>query len=117
MYESKDRNRGLRTLLGHPMSLWEYTLWGLFGGFAVDGLELWRAVKRNRGIMPPRYCRRGTLVTEIVRLAVGAGLATAFGASHQISGELGALIVGAGAPIILERLLAQLPDELGDRGE
>ena len=86
-------------------------VWGLFGGFAVSGLEL-QALLRSRGRWPwqsakgepPEISRSAYLTGEIVRLLVGAGLAWAAAATGQISGPLGAVGIGAAAPFILDQL-------------
>lgn len=93
------------------MEWWQFMVWGLFGSFAVSGLDLWRAIGYNGGHIPPHFKTLGHLAGELIRFTVGAGLAVAFGESGQINGELGALIVGAAAPTILEKLIAQFKAE------
>ncbi len=95
-------------------------LWGLFGGFAVEGLEFYAALRRHRrcpwqlpdptnpGAVPvpgPWFY----IVAEIIRLLVGAGLAWASAATGQISGPLGALGVGAAAPTIIGQITKAIP--------
>lgn len=86
-------------------------LWGLFGGFAVEGLELSASIRRT-GRFP--WKQRGGpglapfLVSVLIRLAVGAGLAVAVGAAGQIN-PLGALAAGVAAPLIIEKLAQQIP--------
>jgi hypothetical protein len=91
------------------MEWWELGLWGLFGGFIVDGLEFWRLVRNNRGVWPVQYRSFASLAAEIVRLIVGAGLAIAFGKSGQVTGAIGAVAIGAAAPLIVEKLAQQVP--------
>ncbi|MEY9895226.1 hypothetical protein ABIA31_008915 [Catenulispora sp. MAP5-51] len=90
-------------------------LWGLFGGFAVEGLEFysllrrdgrwpWQPPKDNSALDPAEVGLRGYLVGEIIRLLIGAGLAWAAASTGQISGPLGALGVGAAAPTIVGQL-------------
>lgn len=92
-------------------------LWGLFGGFAVEGLDLYGAVRR-RGCWPwrargPREVGvTGYFVAELFRLVVGSGLAWALARSGQITTAVGALAVGAAAPFLVERLTRAIP--LGD---
>lgn len=86
-------------------------VWGLFGGFAVSGLEL-QALLRRRGCwpwqaregQPPEISLTAYLAGEIIRMLVGAGLAWAAAATGQISGPLGAVGIGAAAPFILDQL-------------
>jgi hypothetical protein len=91
-------------------------LWGLFGGFAVEGLDLYTAVRRH-GRWPWRDRKRreagpwAYLCAELIRLAIGAGLATAAAASHQVDTPMAALAVGVAAPIIIERLTHAIPLE------
>jgi hypothetical protein len=92
-------------------------LWGLFGGFAVEGLELYTAWRRY-GRWPwnsPDSSEAGPwgyAVAEVVRLLIGAGLAWAAAATGQISGPLGALGVGAAAPTIIGQMARTIPLEL-----
>ncbi len=86
-------------------------LWGLFGGFAVEGLELRTSLLR-RGCWPwqspndgsdPEISAAAYLTGEIIRLIIGAGLAWAAASTGQISGPLGAVGIGAAAPMILDQ--------------
>lgn len=98
-------------------------LWGLFGSFAVEGLDLWAAVRR-RGVWPWRVRgpqevgALGYLVAELVRLVIGGGLASAAMVSGQITTPVGALAVGIAAPLIVERLTRPIPltDSAPDTG-
>lgn len=88
--------------------LWIYALWGLFGSFAVEGLEFAGAIHRTGGwpwLQKGEPARLPMLASVIIRLAIGAGLTTAVAASHQISGAFGAVTIGAGAPLIFEQML------------
>jgi hypothetical protein len=91
---------------------WEYALWGLFGGFAVEGLEFSAAIRRV-GTWPwrePGEVGLGPLSVSIaLRLSVGAGLAAAAGSAEQVSGPFGALAVGIAAPLVVEQLARQVP--------
>ena len=89
---------------------WVYALWGLFGGFAVEGLEFAGAIRRTGGWPWRQAGEPGPvplLVSVIVRLAVSAGLTAAVAASNQVSGPFGALTIGAGAPLIFEQIVRQ----------
>jgi len=95
-------------------------LWGLFGGFAVEGLEL-HASLRHRGRWPwkhpsdakpgeiPEAGAKGYIIAEMVRLIIGAGLAWATAATGQIAGPLGAFGVGVAAPTIVGQLAKVIP--------
>jgi hypothetical protein len=89
----------------------EFTAWGLFGGFAVEGLEFSAAIRRT-GRWPWRQPGEpGPLpfaISIIIRLGVGAGLAAAAGMADQISGPFGALAVGVAAPLVVEQLARQV---------
>jgi hypothetical protein len=90
-------------------------LWGLFGSFAVEGLDLC-AVLRSHGQWPwklpaspgstevPEAGLTGYAIAEVVRLLVGAGLAWAAAENGQVAGSLGALGVGVAAPTIIGQL-------------
>jgi hypothetical protein len=93
-------------------------LWGLFGGFAVEGLELHTAVRRygrwpweikgpGKGAREPGC--PAYVVAEAFRLAIGAVLAWAAFANHQITGAFGAIAVGAAAPYIIGQLTKSVP--------
>jgi hypothetical protein len=89
---------------------WESALlWGAFGSFAVEGLDLYRALRRY-GRLPwdgqIRISWRGYLTAEAVRMLIGAGLAVALSNAGQVSSAIGALAIGAGAPMVIERLAA-----------
>jgi hypothetical protein len=90
------------------MTGWQYGMWGLFGGFCVEGLEFVGAVSRT-GDWPWR--QRGEpgalqlMVSVLIRLAISAGLAAAAGSTHQVSGPFGAVGVGVAAPLLIEQLL------------
>ena len=90
------------------MQWWHLACWGLFGGFLVDGVELYRAVLRNHGRWPIRYRSWAFAIGECIRLFAGAGLAVAFSESGQINGALGALTIGAATPLIVDRI-SQVP--------
>jgi apolipoprotein N-acyltransferase len=94
--------------------------WGLFGGFAVEGLDMYSALRRY-GCWPwnsqdshsfevvPEAGRLGYAVAELIRLLIGAGLAWAAVATGQISGPLGAIGVGVAAPTIIGQLAKAVP--------
>lgn len=88
--------------------------WGLFGGFAVEGLDLYTAVRR-RGCWPwwargPREVGvAGYIVAELVRLVIGSGLAWALAESRQITTAFGAVLVGVAAPLLVERITRSIP--------
>lgn len=95
--------------------------WGLFGGFALEGLEFHAALRRH-GCWPWRVQSSDSqtasapeagplvyLVGELIRLLIGGGLAWAAAATGQIAGPLGALGVGAAAPTIIGQLAKFVP--------
>jgi hypothetical protein len=94
------------------MAAWQYAMWGLFGGFAVEGLEFAAAIRRIAGWPWQQPNEPGLLplmVSVVIRLVIGSGLAIAAGTSGQISGPFGALAVGAAAPLLVEQLARQIP--------
>jgi hypothetical protein len=91
------------------MTWLQLALWGLFGGFIVDGLEVWRMVRSNNSRWPAECLTVAFFVAEAIRLVASAGLAIAFGTTGQVSGPLGALAIGIAAPLIVEKLTAYLP--------
>lgn len=92
------------------MSLWEYALWGAFGGLAVELIEFSGAIRRVGGWPWKKEGEPGPaplLVTVIIRVGLGLGLAVAAAQSGQLSGVIGAIAVGAGAPLLIEQLAKQ----------
>ena len=96
------------------MSWIDAALWGLFGSFAVEGLDLYTAVRRHgrwpwrvRG--PREVGALGYAVAELIRLIIGGGLAWAAAASGQLTSAVGALAVGVAAPLIVERITRAVP--------
>lgn len=89
----------------------EFAVWGLFGGFAVEGLEFTAAIRRT-GRWPWRQPGEpGPLpytVSIVIRLAVGGGLAAAAGVADQITGPFGAVAFGVAAPLVVEQLAKQV---------
>jgi hypothetical protein len=97
------------------LMIWiQAALWGLFGSFAVEGLDLYSAVRRHgcwpwRVHGPREVGAAGYVVAELFRLVIGSGLAWAAAESGQITTSVGALAVGVAAPLILERLARSIP--------
>jgi hypothetical protein len=78
------------------MATCQYALWGLFGGFAVDGLEFAGAIHRTGGWPWHQPGEPGPLplaVSVLIRLIVGAGRAAAAGTTGQVRGPVGAVAV------------------------
>lgn len=108
------------------MSVWEAALWGLFGSFAVEGLDLYTCIRR-RGIWPwntltpsvgssqPPPAETGKIspwayaVAESVRMAIGTGMAAVADVSGQLAGPASAMAIGIAAPIIIEKLALTVP--------
>ncbi|MFW5420946.1 hypothetical protein J0910_30465 [Nocardiopsis sp. CNT-189] len=82
-------------------------LWGLFGAFAIEGLQFNSAIRRTR-CWPWQYPGEPSFgpwaASVVIRLGIGTGLAAAAGLGDQISGAFGALAVGIAAPYIIEQL-------------
>ena len=84
--------------------LWRLALWGLFGGFAAEGLDFYRALKA-RGSAPwgerassEDPAPSGYLIATVIRVTIGGGLALAAAESDQVSTPLAAVAVGVAAP-------------------
>lgn len=84
---------------------WYFGLWGLLGSFIVDGLNLARNLDNPKKKFDRRNINLEFFVGTILRLLIGAILAICFGLSGQITGEVGALVVGITAPAIVDRIL------------
>jgi hypothetical protein len=94
------------------MSLWTYALWGLLGALCVEALELYGAMHRAQGFpwrQPNEVPLGPYLVSVVIRVVLGAGLAAAAGAASQVTGVFGAFGAGVAAPLILEKLARAVP--------
>jgi len=96
---------------------WVYAgLWGIAGGFVIEGFELY-AVLRRHGCWPwqvkdaPGVHAGPKLyaVAETIRLVSGGLLASAAAVSGQVSGALAAVALGVGAPVVVQRLSELIP--------
>ena len=88
------------------MTLLEAAFWGLFGGFAVEGFEFIREIRRTPSGWP--WSRPGHpglvpfVISVAIRFTIGAGLAVAGRASGQFDSALSAMAIGVAAPLIIE---------------
>lgn len=90
-----------------PVAGWHYLLWGIFGGFAVEGLEFATAVRRigNWPWRDPAEVRPlPFIVSTVIRVGVGGGLAAAYGIQGQITGPVAAVTLGVAAPLLLDQM-------------
>jgi len=82
-------------------------LWGVIGGGVVEALEHAAAIRRVGGWPWTKPGEPGlwpSLCAVILRLAAGAGLAAASGATGQVAGALGAFSLGVTAPLVVEKM-------------
>src|SRR4051812_41851875 len=93
-------------------------LWGMAGGFVVEGLEFYVAVRRH-GSWPWKVVGPGIkagprayAVAESIRSLVGGVLAGSAAASGQVAGPLAAVAIGVAAPFIVDRLSTLVPLQL-----
>ncbi|WP_327401322.1 hypothetical protein OG194_14820 [Streptomyces sp. NBC_01288] len=118
------------------MEFWEGMAWGAFGGFAMEALDYITAVRRWRrlpwsvgastltpdrmvapnhhGHQPPiELAAPGLLAYTIagtLRIAIGAGLsATVVSTSPQTASAWIAVLTGATAPLVLEKVTVLVP--------
>ncbi|MCX4993390.1 hypothetical protein [Streptomyces sp. NBC_00568] len=126
------------------MQLWEGVAWGAFGGFAMEALDFIIAVRRwhrlpwcvgastltpNRAAVPTRRGHQppqelavpGLLAYSIagtLRIMVGGGLsATVVSTSPHTASAWIAVLTGATAPLLLEKLTTMVPLLVhGDKG-
>ena len=94
-----------------PWVTWHFSLWGAFGGLAVEAIQFYGAIKRT-GDWPWRTKgepRPGPLaVSVVIRVGLGCGLALAAGLTGQVSGPLGAIAIGVAAPLLIQQLARQV---------
>jgi hypothetical protein len=87
-------------------------LWGLIGGSCVEALWLSARIRKD-----PRWSWRkpipqgltAYLISVVLRVGAGAGLAAAAAGSGQISGNFAAFILGVSAPLVIEKLAQVIP--------
>ena len=93
---------------------WLYlAFWGLGGGFAIDGIEIWSAVRKARGKWPDEFCTAAFYVAEAIRLGIGAFLAVAFGLSFDnYQHPIIATSIGCAAPVVVGRLVKYATDNI-----
>jgi hypothetical protein len=86
---------------------WELALYGLFGGFAITAWDLAKVI-HAKGRWPWRV--RGApaalpyWTAELIRVALGGGVAWTAAASGQLTTPIAAVAIGTAAPLILERM-------------
>jgi len=91
---------------GSSVALWVACLWGLAGSALVEALDLYQAIQRVKDFpwrLEGEVFLLPYVVSVVIRLGLGTGVAAAFGASAQIAGPLGALAVGVAAPKIVQQ--------------
>ena len=85
-------------------------MWGLAGGVLVELLELaarTRAHKTFPWLVPNEMSLGAYIYCALTRPAAGAIVAVALGMTDQITGPWGLLVVGAGAPLIIQNAMRQ----------
>ena len=101
-----------------PMSLYAAASWGLIGAGAIEAWDLYGAIHRVRGFpwnKPGEVAVAPFLVAVVLRLLLGAGLATAFVSSGQAAGPVGALAVGIAAPKLRHTIAPPAADAAPER--
>ena len=97
---------------------WQFALLGTIGGAIVEVLEIfrwtavWQEARRNRSgtlrRIPPTWRTYVDLPAHAfmlpARAALGAGAATLFGMTGQVTGAYGAVAFGCAAPVLLAQL-------------
>src|SRR5262245_10621447 len=92
--------------------------WGLFGGFAVEGLEFSSAIKRCQGWpwRQPGEVKLAPFATSVlVRLVIGGGIAAALGRSGAVGSPAIAVAIGVATPLLVEKFLPALVPSLGGK--
>jgi hypothetical protein len=92
------------------MSLPAAALWGFTGAAAIEAWDLYGAIHRVKGF-PWKFDGEVTLgpylVSVVLRVLLGIGMALAFVASGQAAGPVGVVAIGIAAPKLLEQLARQ----------
>ncbi len=92
------------------MSPMAAALWGFMGAAAIEAWDLYGAIHRVKGF-PWKFDGEVTLapylVSVVLRVLLGVGMAVAFVASGQADGPVGVVAIGIAAPKLLEQLARQ----------
>jgi hypothetical protein len=86
--------------------------WAVMGGLCVEALALLKLIKNDLQWSWRRPIPQGLtayVISVMLRIGIGAGLAAAAADSHQVSGGFVAFGLGVGAPLILEKLASGVP--------
>lgn len=112
-----ERSGTLRYRLGMTWSA--AVLWGLLGGGLVEAFDLHTEIRRHDALpwRKPRSKRRDPArpaasiyaLASGLRLFMGCGVAGVAGASAMVGSPWVAVSIGVAAPLIIERLLGQIP--------
>lgn len=86
-------------------------LFGAAGALARDAFELRDLAKTRQGGAPKEWRSFVFVFGSFVRVLAGGLLAGALAAIDQISGPLGAFLVGSLGPVLLSRLVEYLAPE------
>jgi hypothetical protein len=92
------------------MSLPEAALWGFVGAAAIEAWDLYSAIHRVKGFpwkLDGEVALGPYLVSVVLRVLLGIGVALAFVASGQAGGPVGVVAIGIAAPKLLETLARQ----------
>jgi hypothetical protein len=92
------------------MSAATFAMWGLAGGVLVELLELASLVRTHKTfpwLVPQQMSLGAYLYVALTRPAAGAVVAVALGLTQQVTGPWGLLVVGAGAPLIIQNAMKQ----------
>jgi hypothetical protein len=90
-----------------PMGLWAAALWGFMGAGAIEAWDLYGAIHRVKGfpwMMPGEVAFVPYMVSVVLRVLLGVGMAIAFVALGQADGPVGVVAIGIAAPKLLEQL-------------
>ena len=96
--------------MASQMSLWAAALWGFVGVAAIKAWDLYGAIHRVKGFpwkFDGEVALAPYLVSVLLRVLLGVGMAVAFVASGQAAGPVGAVAIGIAAPKLLEQLARQ----------
>ena len=92
------------------MSLWAAALWGVMGAASIEAWDLYGAIHRVKGFpwkSDGEVALAPYLVSVLLRVLLGGGVAFAFVASGQANGPVGVVAIGIAAPKLLEQLARQ----------
>ncbi|MFF7351495.1 hypothetical protein ACFZA1_02375 [Streptomyces filipinensis] len=97
------------------MVWWQACLWGLGGAALVEIRQMWHLWHQTHSwpwVDEQEQTKvAGYAIAVTLRLIMAVGVNAVYVASHQIAGPFAAFTIGVSAPVILQQIMVQAPNE------